>query len=265
MSGEIRPMVKQKVAGRPSLLIGRGVTDDTAYFELMCPGCQYGTLGGIIADVLEELNIGGKTVCVGGVGCHSFVALGIQVDMIAAPHGRAPDVATAVKRVRPNLSVFTIQGDGDCIAIGAGALIAAMGRGEKITVLMCNNANYGTTGGQLAPTTIIGQKTPTSPLGRDPVREGYPIHTAELVATFKGVAYSARGSLHTAANYQRTKKYIKTAFEKQIDNVGLSFVEVLSTCPPNWHMTPVDCLDWIDKNVVPEFSLGEFKNVDSIQ
>jgi len=129
---------------------------------------------------------------------------------------------------------------------------------------MCNNANYGTTGGQLAPTTLMGQTTTTTPNGRDAVMGGYPVHVAELAATFKGVAYSARGALNTPANYRRTRKYVKTAFQKQIDHVGLSFVEVLSACPPNWHLSPVECLGWIEENMIPEFPLGEFKNVDII-
>jgi 2-oxoglutarate ferredoxin oxidoreductase subunit beta len=133
-----------------------------------------------------------------------------------------------------------------------------------ITTIMCNNANYGTTGGQLAPTTLISQITTTTPSGRDAIMEGYPVHTAELAATFRGVAYSARGALSTPANYQRTKRYIKTAFQKQVDQVGLSFVEILSACPANWHLSPVESLRWIEERMIPEFPLGEFKNVDLI-
>jgi 2-oxoglutarate ferredoxin oxidoreductase subunit beta len=161
-----------------------------------CPGCQYWTIGRIIAEVLEELDIEGKAIAVMGIGC--------------------------------------------------------------------NNANYGTTGGQLAPTTLTGQITTTTPDGRNVITEGYPVHTAELVATFTGVAYSARSAVNTSANYQRTKKCIKAAFQKQVDQIGLSFVEVLSACPPNWHLSPVESLKWIEEKMIPEFPLGEFKNVKRI-
>ena len=222
-------------------------------------------VGRIVAEVIEELGIGDDTVMVMGNGCHAYLAGGLDFDVTSGGHGRAPDIATAMRRTLPDAIVFTIQGDGDCVAIGADALMGALGRSEKITIIMVNNTNYGTTGGQMAPTTIIGQVTTTSPTGRNPNVEGYPTHAAELVATFKGVAYSARGSLHTAANYQRTKKYVKTAFQRQIERVGLSFVEVITACPPNWHMTPVESLDWIDKKIVPEYSLGEFKNITCIE
>lgn len=266
MNNEGKTMVKQQVFGRPQLLIDKHAkTGELVYWDLMCPGCQYGTIGGIIGELLDELGVVNKTICVTGVGCNGFLVQGLKIDHVSAPHGRPPDVATAIKRTNPDLFIFTMQGDGDCIAIGAGALIAALGRGEKFTIIMCNNTNYGTTGGQLAPTTILGQVTPTTPRGRNSADEGYPTHTAELVATFKGAVYSARGSLHTPAHYQKTKGYVKTAFEKQLGNVGLSFVEIISACPPNWHMTPVESLNWIEKSVIAEFPLGEFKNVDRIE
>ena len=228
-----------------------------------CPGCQHPTIGRIIAEVLEEMDLDGKAIEVTGIGCNSAVAM-LNVDVLLGSHGGAPDMATAIKRLSPGTFVFTVQGDGDCIAIGAGSFIGALTRGEMITIIMCNNANYGTTGGQLAPTTLIGQVTTTTPGGRDAVTEGYPVHTAELAATFKGVAYSARGALSTPANYQRTRRYIKTAFQKQVDHVGLSFVEILSACPANWHLSPVESLGWIEERMIPEFPLGEFKNVDLI-
>jgi len=151
------------------------------------------------------------------------------------------------------------------MAIGAGSLVGALTRGEKITTIMGNNTNYGTTGGQMAPTTVMGQVTSTSPNGRDAAREGYPVHAAEMVATFKGCSYSARGALISPDNYQRTKKYVETAFKKQIDNVGFSFVEIISACPVNWHKSPVESLKWIEDEVLAEFPLGEFKNVDRIE
>ncbi|GAG07443.1 unnamed protein product, partial [marine sediment metagenome] len=229
-------------------------------WELFCPGCQTPVVARIIAEAFDELGIGDKAIMVAGVGCHGMLLGGVALDRVHALHGRGPDVATGIKRNLPDIIVFTVQGDGDCIAIGAGSLIGAATRGEKITIIMINNTNYGTTGGQLAPTTLVGQVTTTTPQGRDPNVEGYPAHAAELVATFKGVSYSARGALHTAANYQRTKGYIKTAFQKQLDGLGLSFVEVITACPPNWHLTPVQSLAWIKEQVVPEFPLGEFKN-----
>jgi len=173
-------------------------------------------------------------------------------------------VATAIKRVlRDEPIVFTVQGDGDCVAIGAGSLFNAVARAERISVFMVNNANFGTTGGQLAPTTLMGQVTTTTPRGRTPA-EGYPVHVPEVLVNFKGVAYAARGAVHTPANYQRTKRYLKTAFQKQIDGVGFSFVEILAACPPDWHMTPVESLRFIEEKMIPEFPLGEFKNVDRI-
>lgn len=227
-----------------------------------CPGCQHPVIYRIIAEVLEEMGIAENAICVVGVGCHAFILVAWDMDILSCAHGRALDSATAAKRLCPESIIFTIQGDGDCISIGAGAFIGAMTRGEKITTIMFNNTNYGTTGGQLAPTTLIRQKTPTTPNGRDADVEGFPVHTAELAATFKSTAYSARGSVHTPANYQRTKKYIKTAFQKQIDGAGYSFVEVLSACPPNWHLPPVDCMKRIEEELIPEFPLGEFKNED---
>jgi len=230
----------------------------------ICPGCQYWTLGRLFAEVLQELNIYSKTIGVIGAGCHGNSTAVLNIDSILAAHGRAPDVATAIKRLRQDAIVCTIQGDGDCIAIGAGAFIGALTRAERLTMIMCNNANYGTTGGQLAPTTLMGQVTSTSPGGRGTNHDGFPTHTAELAAIFKGVAYSARGAINTPANYQRTKKYIKTAFRKQMEGVGLSFVEVLSNCPPNWHLSPLESLKWIEEKMIPEFPLGEFKNVERI-
>jgi len=246
---------KQKVVGKPAL----------AGFPFpSCPGCQHPVVGRMVFEVVEELGLGGKAIVVIGVGCHGGPMFFANIDAILAPHGRAPDIATAAKRLRPDALVFTVQGDGDCVAIGAGPFIGALTRGEKFTTIMCNNTNYGTTGGQLAPTTVMGQVTSTTPKGRSSELGGYPIHTAELAATFRGTAYSARGALTTGAWYQRTKKFIRTAFEKQINKVGFSFVEVISACPPNWHLTPVECLEWIDEVAVKEFPLGEFKNLGEI-
>lgn len=229
---------------------------------MFCPGCQHPTINRIISEVLEEMDLDGRAICMAGVGCHSFVNVTWDMDMTICAHGRALDSATAIKRLNPEAIVFTIQGDGDCTAIGAGGFINAMTRGENLTTIMYNNTNYGTTGGQMAPTTLIGQRTVTTPRGRKPETEGYPLHAAELAATFRGTMYSARGSVHNAAQYQKTKKYIKTAFKNQLEGIGYSFVEVLCTCPPNWRLDPVASLKRIENEVMAEFPLGEFKKLD---
>ncbi len=199
------------------------------------------------------------------MGCHTITGFLVDFDAVLVAHGRAPDVASAIKRTLwGEPIVVTIQGDGDCIAIGIESFIQAAARAERITIIMANNGTYGTTGGQMAPTTIMGQVTTTTPEGREEVH-GYPIHAAELVAGITGVVYSARGALTTPANYQRTKKYVKNALQKQIDNVGFSFVEILTACPPNWHLPSLDCLGWIEEKMIPAFPLGEFKNVDRIE
>jgi 2-oxoglutarate ferredoxin oxidoreductase subunit beta len=228
-----------------------------------CPGCQHPTIGRIISEVLEELDLDGKAIAVYGIGCHGNIGT-INVDGIEGTHGSSPDVATAIRRLRPDSFVFTVQGDGDCLAIGAGSFLTALARGEMITIILCNNANYGMTGGQLAPTTPIGVETTTTPDGRSIAAEGYPIRAAELAAAFEGVAYSARGALTGPKDYQRTKTYVRKAFQKQIDRVGLSFVEVLSACPPNWHCRPVESLRWIEEKMIPIFPLGEFKDADRL-
>lgn len=230
-----------------------------------CPGCGHSLVGKAIIEVLEELEIGGRVVAVGGIGCHLSVVATTIVDRTIGAHGTAPATATGIKQALfDDAVVFTFQGDGDCAAIGAGYLVSTAARAERITVFMLNNANYGTTGGQLAPTTLLGQVTPTTPTGRDARTSGYPLHVPEMLATIKGVAYSARSAVSSPANFQRTKRYVKTALQKQIDDVGFSFVEVLDPCPVNWRMTPVDALDWMEEKQIAEYPLGEFKNVDRI-
>ena len=252
-------MEKVKVAARPTLWTLRPAVIP------FCQGCQHGSIGRIISEVVEEMGIEGRAIIIGGVGCHAMISFLVDFDGIQVAHGRAPDVASAVKHVLGEKPiVMTIQGDGDCIAIGTESLIQAAARAERITIIMANNGNYGTTGGQMAPTTVIGQKTTTTPEGRG-VIHGFPIHAAELVAGLKGTAYSARGAFTSPANYQHTKGYVKTALQKQIDNVGFSFVEILSACPPNWHLSPLNCLKWIEDEMILEFPLGEIKNVDHIE
>ena len=203
---------------------------------------------------------------VGGVTCGTINAFISDLDAIGpVAHGRAPDIASGMRRlVEKDTVIITYQGDGDAIAIGTESLIQAAARAERITVFMINNVNYGTTGGQMAPTTVIGQKTTTSPEGRGGNQEGFPINAAELIAGLGGTAYSARGSLTSPANYNKTKKYIKTALKKQIDDVGFSFVEILSACPSNWGKPPIECLKWIDEELTKQYPLGEFKDVDSL-
>jgi 2-oxoglutarate ferredoxin oxidoreductase subunit beta len=262
MSEDAKNVVKERVTGRPEIFVREWFAD--YLWDLFCPGCQTPVVARMIAEALDEVGVGDEAIMVGCVGCGGILIGGFDLDRIAPAHGRGPDVATAIKRVYPESVVFTVQGDGDCIAIGAGPFVGALTRGEKITVIMVNNTNFGTTGGQLGPTTLVGQVTTTSPEGRSPAVEGYPAHTAEMAATFKGCAYSARGALDTPSAYQKTKGYIKTAFQRQLDGVGFSFVEVITACPTNWHMTPVKSLDFIRNEIIPEFPLGEFRNVTQI-
>jgi 2-oxoglutarate ferredoxin oxidoreductase subunit beta len=259
MSEEAKVVTKQRVAGRPKLLIRQ-----TAGF-VYCPGCHQPLAARAIAEVLEELGMGDRAIGVFDIGCNSFLLGLLDIDAVLTPHGRPPDMATGVKRVHPDNIVFTVQGDGGLLAIGADPLLGALTRAEKITIIMLNNAVYGTTGGQMAPTTLLGQVTTTTPRGRDMTRTGFPAHAAEMIATFRGVAYSARGAFDTPKNYMRTRKYIRSAFQKQMDKVGLSFVEILCACPANWRMSPIDSLKWMEEKMLPEFPLGEFKNVDKTE
>lgn len=251
-------LIKEKV---------HGVSELIRRFDFpMCPGCGHPIITTLVTQVLEEMGIAGKTIGAAGIGCAPNIVFNLKIDQISFTHGTAPAVATGIKRVLGNdVVVFTAQGDGDCAAIGAGQLISAAARAERITVIMANNANYGTTGGQLSPTTLVEQVTTTTPEGRDPHICGYPLHVAELVATMKGVAYSARGAVNNPANFRRAKKYLKTAFQKQMDDVGFTFVEILAACPTDWHMTPIEALKWMEEKMIPEFPLGEFKNVDKIE
>ena len=229
----------------------------------LCSGCQHGIVGRIISEVIDELGIMGNVVGIGGVGCHAMSMFVMNVDFVQALHGRAPAVGTGVKRgLNGEAVVFTIQGDGDLAAIGIGDLINATVRGEKLTTVFFNNAGYGTTGGQLAPTTLIGQVSTTTPDGRGPNAGGFPIHVAELMAGLPGVVYSARCAVNTLAQFKRTKKAVKTAFQKQIDGIGYGFVEVLSACPPLLNMRPTKAREWFEKHMLAEYPLGEFKNVN---
>lgn len=224
-----------------------------------CPGCTHGTAHRLVAEVIDELNIREKTILVASVGCSVFAFNYFDVDACEAAHGRAPAMATGVKRVHPDKIVFTYQGDGDLASIGMGEVVHAAARGENITVIFVNNAVYGMTGGQMAPTTLIGQKTTSSPFGRDVHLTGQPVRMAELLAGIAGTSYSVRRSLHNAKHVIQAKKAIKAAFQAQIQGLGFNVVELLSSCPTNWGLTPCDALDWIEENMIPYYPLGDFK------
>jgi len=227
-----------------------------------CPGCMHSTITKITAQVIDELGIRGKTVCILPVGCSTLGALYWNMDMVAASHGRAPAVATGLKRCRPESIVFTYQGDGDLASIGMSEIMHAANRGEKITVIFVNNSIYGMTGGQMAPTTLIGQKATTCPSGRNPETEGYPMHMAELIAALHSTCYSARFAVNTPANIKKAKAGIKKAFQNQMEGKGFSFVEILSNCPTNWGLSPLETLEYIENHTMKEFPLGTFKDND---
>ena len=227
-----------------------------------CPGCTHGIIHRLVAEVMDELDIEGKTVGISPVGCSVMAYDYFNCDMIQAPHGRAPAVATGVKRALPDNVVFTYQGDGDLIAIGTAETIHAATRGENITVIFINNATYGMTGGQMAPTTIPNQVTQTSPYGRDVSTAGYPIRVCELLSQLDGVALAERVAADTVPHIRAAKKAIKKAFQNQIDKKGFSIVEVLSTCPTNWGLTPVEALDMQRNVMMPYYPLGVYKDTE---
>ncbi|WP_041077958.1 thiamine pyrophosphate-dependent enzyme [Thermotoga caldifontis] len=223
-----------------------------------CPGCHHGIVHRLIAEVIDELGIREKTIIVAPVGCSVFAYEFFELDGTVAPHGRALAVATGMKRARPDLVVFTYQGDGDLAAIGTAETIHAANRGERVTTVFINNAIYGMTGGQMAPTTLLGMKTTTSPYGRTAEREGYPIHVCEVLKELRGVAYLARTKVNTPKDVLATKRHIKKAFLAQLKDIGFGLVEVLSTCPTNWGMDPLKAGRWIDEQMVKEYPLGVF-------
>ena len=227
-----------------------------------CPGCTHGIVHRLVAEALDELDICGKAVGIAPVGCSVFAYNYFECDMIEAAHGRAPAVATGVKRTHPDNIVFTYQGDGDLAAIGTAETVHVGARGENITIIFINNCIYGMTGGQMAPTTLPGQVTTTSPYGRDRRIQGSPIHVCEMLSTLDGVAYAERVAVNTVPNIRNAKKAIVKAFQNQIDKKGLSIVEVLSTCPTNWGMTPQAALEWVKTDMIPYYPLGVYKDTD---
>jgi 2-oxoglutarate ferredoxin oxidoreductase subunit beta len=226
-----------------------------------CPGCTHGIAHRLIAEVIDELGIRERTIGIAPVGCAVFAYAYFDCDFAVAAHGRAPAMATGLKRVRPEAIVFAYQGDGDLASIGTAEIIHAAARGENISVIFINNAVYGMTGGQMAPTTLPGMKTTSSPSGRDTRLMGYPLKVCEIISQIDGAAYVARRSLHSPAEIRRAKKSIRQAFENQIDGTGFSLVELLSSCPTNWELTPAESLAWIEREMVPSYPLGEYKNV----
>ncbi len=226
-----------------------------------CPGCPHGIVTRLVAEVLDELGIEGTTVGVAPVGCAVTCYDFYGCDMVEAAHGRAPAVATAIKRVHPENVVFAYQGDGDLASIGMAETVHAATRGEKITIIFINNAIYGMTGGQMAPTSLPHQVTQTSPYGRDVSTAGYPVRVCELLSTLDGVALAQRVTVDTPAHVRAAKKAIKKAFQYQIDGVGYSIVEVVSTCPTNWGLTPQEAFEWMRTNMLPYYPLGVYKDV----
>jgi len=227
-----------------------------------CPGCTNGVIHRLVAEVLDELELRQRTVGVAPVGCSVLCYNYFNMDFLEAAHGRAPAFATGLKRARPDLIVFTYQGDGDLASIGTNEILHAANRGEKFTVIFVNNAIYGMTGGQMAPTTLPGQVTTTCPMGRDVATAGWPIRIRELISSLRTPAYIARGSVHSPQWIIRTKQYIRKAFTYQKENRCFSLVEVLSNCPTNWGMTPVESTEWLAKNMIPYYPLGELKTPD---
>lgn len=225
-----------------------------------CPGCTHGIIHRLVAEVIDELGIEGTTIGIAPVGCSVFAYNFFECDMIQAAHGRAPAVATGVKRAHPDRIVFTYQGDGDLAAIGTAETVHIAARGENITTIFVNNAIYGMTGGQMAPTSLPGQITTTSPYGRDRKIQGMPVRVCEMLSALDGLAYAERVAVNSPKNIAAAKRAIKKAFRTQIDNKGYSIVEVLSTCPTQWGMSPADSLNWINKEMIPYYPLGVYKD-----
>ena len=242
----------KKIYSRPECMTDASV----AY----CAGCSHGVSMQLIASVIDEMKLQEDVIFVGSVGCGPQMQFCLDIDYCFSEHGRAPATATGVKRMNPDKIVFTYQGDGDAGSIGIAELIHAAHRGEKMTVIMMNNTNYGMTGGQMAPTTLVGQQTATSPYGRDEATCGAPLHVAELLATINGAKFVERVAVNTPANIRKAKKAIQKAFTCQKQGLGFSFVEIVGVCPSNWHMTPVNAMKWMEENVLPVFPLGNFKN-----
>ena len=226
-----------------------------------CPGCQHGIAHRLAGELLSEMGLTENTLLVTSIGCSVFLYNYLNVDSVEAPHGRAPAVATGVKRARGDKFVLSYQGDGDLASIGMAEIMHCANRGEKVSIIFVNNTVYGMTGGQMAPTTMEGQKTTTSPNGRDPMKEGQAIKMAEIIATLGGTAYAARVALNNVKNIRQAKKAMKKAFEVQQKGLGFGFIELLATCPTNWRMTPIQANERVESEMIPYFPLGVYKDV----
>ena len=253
MAEEVEIKQENFVYGKNRLL-----TDNVMHY---CPGCSHGTIHKLVAEVIDEMGLEGNCIGVSPVGCSVFAYNYIDIDWAEAAHGRACAVATAIKRMYPNKMVFTYQGDGDLAAIGTGETIHACNRGENIVIIYVNNAIYGMTGGQMAPTTLLGMKTSTSPEGRDPKLHGYPYKIADMMAHLEGVCYITRQSVNTPANVRKAKKAIRKAFENAMAGKGLSLVEFVSTCNSGWKLSPVAANQWLEEHMFPFYPLGDIKDI----
>jgi 2-oxoglutarate ferredoxin oxidoreductase subunit beta len=247
----------EQVAGKPQAL-----TDKEFHY---CPGCTHGIVHRLVAEVIDELEIQGETIGVAPVGCSVLAYEYFDVDMHEASHGRAPAVATGIKRVHPDKAVFTYQGDGDLASIGTAEIVHAANRGEEITTIFINNAIYGMTGGQMAPTTLEGQKATTSPYGRDVDEAGFALKASEMLSTLDGSAYIARVSVDTPQRIKKAKQAIKKAFEIQLSGEGFALIDVLSTCPTNWGLSPVESIEWLQENLIPYYPLGEIVEPEEVE
>ena len=238
----------------------KALTDAVLHY---CPGCTHGIIHRLVAEAIDELGIEGRTIGVAPVGCAVMAYNYFACDMVEAAHGRAPAVATGLRRALPDSVVFTYQGDGDLAAIGTAETVHAATRGENITVIFVNNCIYGMTGGQRAPTTLPGQITQTTPYGRDTATAGFPIRMCEMLSTLDGVALAQRVTVDSVPHVKEAKKAIQKAFQNQLDHKGFSIVEVLSTCPTNWGLTPIEAMQWLRDNMIPYYPLGVYKDKDA--
>jgi len=227
-----------------------------------CPGCGHGVIHRIIAEVVDEMGLQTRAIITNPVGCSIYADMYFDFDSVQPAHGRTPAASTGIKRMLPDHLVICYQGDGDLAAIGTAEIIHAANRAEKFTTIFVNNAIYGMTGGQMAPTTLVGQHATTAPEGRDPINAGmgYPIRVCELLASLEGTKYLARGAVNNMVNIRRTKKYIRKAFEAQMRGEGFTMIEILSQCPTNWQMNPVESVEWLEENMIPYYPLGEIKD-----
>ena len=239
-------------AGRPAALLA----NRTHY----CAGCGHGVVHRLLAEIIDEWDLRGQVIGMAPVGCAVLLHQYLDIDACEAAHGRTPEVASGIKRARPDKLVFSYQGDGDLAGIGTNEIVHVANRGEPISVIFMNNAIYGMTGGQMAPTTLIGMKTTTSPYGRQPESAGYPLRVCELLRELKGVAYLERTAVNNPQNVMKTKRALKKAFQAQLDGLGFSLVEVVSQCPTGWGMLPKDSLEWLEKEMGAYFPLGVFKD-----